>query len=157
MRECRSRAKSRDAGFSLFEMLVVLAIASLAALAAAPYIKHLSPEVEMRLEAGRLTAALRAARAHAISRGIDVPFELHPEHREWQIIGITSPRRVPEHVHVAVEAARALGPRGDSVGLVFFPDGSSTGGRIVLAHEAQRITIGVSWLDGTATVTGGGP
>ena len=34
----------------------------------------------------------------------------------------------------------------------FNPDGSSTGGRIVLADGSRKIAVGVDWLTGRVTV-----
>jgi general secretion pathway protein H len=43
--------------------------------------------------------------------------------------------------------------RGAGIGDIRFnPDGSSTGGRIVLAGAQQRMAVGVDWLTGRVTV-----
>jgi general secretion pathway protein H len=42
----------------------------------------------------------------------------------------------------------------ESVGAIrFYPDGSSTGGRIDLSSDDVRYVIDVSWLTGTVMVT----
>jgi general secretion pathway protein H len=62
---------------------------------------------------------------------------------------------------VAAAAILALLPAGTELaedglgeaGLMFFPNGTSTGGRVVLAASDGRRAVDVDWLTGRVTVT----
>lgn len=94
-------------GFTLIEMLVVLAILGLISGIAFPAVERGIARQRFRLAAGEVEAALREGRARAIARGERTRVAPPAIDAAWRI---------------------ALPP----AGLDFFPDGSSNGGTVTL-------------------------
>lgn len=143
----------KDDGFSLIEMIVVLAILALVLAVVAPQQRSMGSGADIKLEAMRLTAALRAAHARAVSTGVDVSFEADVQHKSWYIAGISPSRSLPPGMGLTMIAARHLGSDRDETRLVFFSDGSATGGSIGLSDGQAVVHILVSWLDGSVSIS----
>jgi general secretion pathway protein H len=122
----------RDAGFTLLEMLVVLVIVALAAGLLLTHDPRPSPAVAARGAAAQVAAALRAARGRAILTDAPVAVTLDAvRHR----LGIAGEAPVPLPPVVPISGSGVI---------LFAPDGSSSGGRIVLGGR----TVTVDWLTG---------
>ena len=144
-------ASPASAGFTLLEMLLVLAIIGLAAAIALPALRR--PPDALRIEgaARTLMSALRFSRAPAIARNDDVIVTMHADRRRLE--SSTGPA-VQLDLEIAVEMVFAASEqRRRAAGAIrFFPDGTSSGGDIVLALNKQRARISVDWLTGAARI-----
>jgi general secretion pathway protein H len=142
------RSSILSAGFTLLEMVVVLAIAALLLAVTPPLITAAMPGVELKASARRVAAGLRLAREEAIRSGSDIAFTLDLEERTFQVGGGYRNGKLPEGLNLKLEAAERE-MLSDRVGAVrFFPDGSSTGGRIILSRNGAGYQVGVQWLTG---------
>lgn len=65
-------ARNRASGFTLVELMIVLAIVAILVTIAIPNLRNLIAKSELKDAAGGLTAALYLARSEAIKRGADV-------------------------------------------------------------------------------------
>jgi general secretion pathway protein H len=139
------------AGFTLIEMIVVLAVLALALVLIVGYKPPWSRGLDMDAGAAELAGQLRLARAEAIAGNRAVVFGIDHAGRRYRL-GEAASRPLPpgldiELLTVAGERqAPALG------GIRFHPDGSSSGGRIVLAGKTRTVAIGVDWLTGRVAV-----
>lgn len=138
---------SRTAGFTLVELLVVLAIAALMMTALPSLFSAAFPGVEMKSAARRTAATLRLARESAIRQGIETELLVDVETRQLALQGYRT-LNLPQRLKVELEtASREM--LDDRQGVIrFFPDGSSTGGRILLTYRDHGYQIGVTWLTG---------
>ena len=114
-----------ESGFTLLEMLITIVVMGLAMLLIAGYAQPHSH----RLEAERVAAMMRQDRGLAIATGQPVRFVLPP---------------LPGWLGVIAQL-----PKG---GLLFEPDGSSSGGAILLAAPGMRSLISADWLTGRISI-----
>lgn len=139
---------ARPRGFTLLELVVVMAIAALLIVITPPLITAAIPGAELKAAARRTAAGLRLAREEAIRNGRDTSLILDVEARVFEVEGGFRTARLPDDVTLELMAAESE-MLSDQVGAIrFFPDGSSTGGRIVLSRAGKGYQVGVEWLTG---------
>ena len=140
-----------DAGFTLIEVIVVLAVLSLGLALLALRGPPRSAALEIRAAAGEMVQALRLARAQSIARNAPVRVVVDPARGAWALDG-GPPRALPPGIVLALRVAETEA-LGNQLGAIrFAPDGSSTGGTIELADGHRRLQIGVDWLSGRVTL-----
>jgi len=141
----------RAAGFSLIEIIVVLAILGFALVLIVGYKPPWSRGLDLDAGAAELAGQLRLARSEAIAGNHAVTLDLDLAGHRYRL-GDAAPRPLP--AGFAVELMTVAGERQAATagGIRFHPDGSSTGGRIVLAGGSRRVAIGVDWLTGRVAV-----
>ncbi|SDB74768.1 general secretion pathway protein H [Belnapia rosea] len=127
----------RQAGFTLFEMMAVLAILGLvlSLLAAQPPAR--SARLELDGTARSLVQSLQLARARAIAANHSVAVTISPagHRRDGQ-----APQPFPP------------GIRAIETGIIrFAPDGSASGGALTLRGEGGAVQVSVAWLTGRVT------
>jgi general secretion pathway protein H len=145
-------------GFTLLEALMVLAILGLVAALALPSLRR--PPDKMRLEAATRTlmSALRFSRAEAIVRNDDVIVTMHVDSRVLKS-SAGSAIQIDQDISVETVFAAAERRRSAAGSIRFFPDGTSSGGDIILTLNKRRARIWVNWLTGEARLdlAGNGP
>ncbi|MDX1434393.1 MAG: GspH/FimT family protein [Gammaproteobacteria bacterium] len=139
--------RRRSPGFTLVELLAVLLILALVAAAVIPSIGR-SSAVEVRGAARTLVSGLRRARSHALTQLRAADFAVDVERREFRLPGEPEPRTLPERIDLTLFTARSRLESESSGAIRFFPDGSSTGGRITVSGGGQRYLVDVDWLTG---------
>ncbi len=134
-----------DRGFTLLETLVALTIA-LVLLAATP--RLFAPGAgALETAAGIVTAELRRARTDALVSGAvrAVRFDLDPP----AVRGPDGPPvPLPGGVALRLTTAAEASDAGGTQGIVFFEDGSSTGGTVALRRDGAETVLTVRWLTG---------
>ena len=142
----------RTDGFTLIEILVVLAIAGVMLGLVIGNGPMRSSGLQLRAAAGALAQTLRAARAQAIVGDHDVSVAIDPANHRFAIDGGPM-RHLAADMPVSVLPPALPGP--GPVRLIrFSPDGSATGGRILLGAGRSRQGITVEWLTGRVSVAG---
>ncbi len=143
-------------GFSLLEMLLVLAIIAGASLLAMAAFGGGMRGMQLRAGAKDVAAQLRFARAVAISSGEPQDFIVDPQARRWQGAKGRS-GDLPAGGEIVFTGARASqfedAPSANGKGTVrFFPDGAATGGRIRLLANGAGWDVDIGWLTGEVRV-----
>jgi len=141
----------RRHGFSLIELLVVMAVMGFALVLIVGYKAPWSSGLNLRGTAAELAAGLRLARSEAIADNRPIVFAVDLASHRYRIGG-EPPRGLPPQLSIGlltVDGEKRAATAGD---IRFNPDGSSTGGRIVLTNDARRVAVGVDWLTGRVTV-----
>jgi len=140
----------RDQGFTLIEILVVLAILGVAMGLIIGRGPMNSRGLQARAAAGAIAQSLRAARAQAIATDHDVQVAFDPARHVFAPDG-GRPVAMAADMPFAILPPALRGP--GTVRLIrFSADGSSTGGEIMLGSGHRRIGITVEWLTGQVKV-----
>lgn len=138
-------------GFSLVELLAVLAlIALIMGMVGGSIVRNLD-SVKTRRASKNVVTALRYTRGQAIITRQEQWLEINIEKMSYKAPGKDAVA-LPEGVEVTVKTALA-DILDESTGRIrFFPDGSSTGGRITLVAGQRQWLITVAWLTGEITL-----
>jgi len=139
-------------GFTLVEMLVAIAIMAFGIVLAVPILSDPSPGTRVRAAARELVTALREARSEAIYRNTEVVMLLDVDRRAYRIIPGTRHGAIRSDVDLAMVAADVERVGGAAANIRFFPDGSSTGGKITVSKGSISYGVTVPWLTGRAKV-----
>ncbi len=137
-------------GFTLLELLIVVAIMGLVIAVVVTHGPMHSQGLQTRAAAGSLAQTLRSARAQAIARSRIVSVVIDPAAHNF------AADRGPLRTLAADMAVTSLpgtlpGPHGTSI-LRFSPDGSASGGGVTLGAGRRALTISVEWLTGRVKV-----
>jgi prepilin-type N-terminal cleavage/methylation domain-containing protein len=142
----RSRTgESREAGFTLTELLVVLAIIGLLIVAAPALLKTAMPGTQSLAATRALADELRMARGLAISRGTTLAVHFDDLHQSYRDAD-GAQHALPNHVGFAFPAAAA--PRD----AIFRSDGSSNGFAIFVGAPPARHRVTADWLTGRIAI-----
>jgi general secretion pathway protein H len=142
--------RARDDGFTLIEILVVLAIMGVVIGIFVSRGPVRSQGLQTRAAAGLLAQTLREARAQAIERSRIVNVAINPLQRSFAA-DLGAVHNWAPGTEVTVLPPALKGP-GDVRIIRFAPDGSASGGGVVLGTGARRVRIDVEWLTGRVQV-----
>lgn len=141
----------RQAGFTLFEMLVVLALLALSAYLALPTARGGADRFSLRTTALHVAALARGTRLKAMADGEDALLVVNLDERTVSRRGAGRPIAMPAGTEIAVETARSEIARPEAR-IRFLPDGRATGGTITLSAEGQQVVVAVDWLTGSVSL-----
>ena len=147
-----NEGQARSAGFTLVEMLVVLAILSMAVAVSLPFAAGGGKGRGLQADARILAAMLRQARETALMtrRPATVLINLAPPG-----IADTDGKIVPFQAARRVTIVTAKGVSEDPrAAIVFEPNGGSTGGDIQLSGDGRSTRVQVDWLTGAISISG---
>lgn len=146
----RSRAMG-EAGFTLAELLIVLALLSLVLLVSAPSFSRILQSNFDKAALQDLTFNLDQAQRRAVRTGEEVVFRLDVSNGSYGIEGTSVNGQLPAEWSLDVVTAAQEQTSADEVGIRYWPSGSSTGARISIADGGYQVDLEVDWLTGLAT------
>ena len=126
--------RHRESGYTLLEMIVVLAILGLMLGIVVLRGPMHSPRLDTEAATRELAGALRVARGRAIAQDQSVSVLLAAD--GYQVDGMAA-HALPADVSLS----------GNRV-ISFAPDGSSSGGTVVVQASNIRMVVAVNWLTG---------
>ena len=146
--------KSAAAGFTLVELLVVLAIAALLLLVAAPRLLGALPGAALRGAASDVAVALRRTQSQAIVANAERSFLVDVDSRRVVAGDEAGAFTLPAEIELRIVVGHTELAGAAAGGIRYFPDGSSTGGRVTLVQAGRAIDVRVDWLTGQVTLEG---
>jgi general secretion pathway protein H len=145
---CRPRAtRAGTHGFTLIELLVCLAVLALVAAVVPPLLGRGRDSAALMEASRTVAAALRETRSEAIANGSAQSFSIDLATGAFRA-GAGNVRRLPAGIRLSLVTAANQRLGAQSGAILFFPDGSSTGGGLSLARDAKRLDVLVDWLTG---------
>jgi general secretion pathway protein H len=142
----------RARGFTLLELMVVLALLGMAYALVPPLFATGVSGVELKGAARQLASGLRKARSHAISTRQEAVLTVDVQRHTFRLTGDNRTYPLPARVQLSVYTAKSEVPAESLGSIRFYPDGSSTGGRVTVASEKRKFRVDVDWLMGRVTV-----
>ena len=151
---------ARAAGFTLLELIVVLAVAAIAVSVVGGGAQAYLERARYQKAVRDVTSQLKHARAVSIDQGQPVVVTYQPQLHRLSAGDLTLVDLPPalEVRWTRVAGAPGVGTSGVEPIFVFSPDGYARGGELAVLRAGRGVQFGVNWLLGTvesATVTGG--
>jgi len=141
------RAKGCSKGFTLIELMAVIVLLALAMTAVTFSFSKSLQSAKIRGASRDLVAALRYTRGQAIVKGKQEVLLLNLDDNSYSAPGKSSVK-LPKGMGLRLTTAESELTGGNSGGIRFFPDGSSTGGHISVFQGQREWRVNVAWLTG---------
>jgi len=138
--------------FTLIELLLVIVVIAMAAAVVAPNIGSGNQTASLNATAREIASALRFARGHALTHRKEAVFLVNLEENSYQLTDKKKVFKMTKDIAVILDIAQSQIIDEDHGGIRFFPDGSSTGGRITLELGENKRQIDVNWLTGQVEI-----
>lgn len=145
---------ARDEGFTLVEMLVVLGLVALLLMVSLPYSTTSGEARKLDAAAQIIAAKLRETQALSLSGNRERSLTL--DIGEGVLVQTDPGRTFELPKGIALSIVTSDNEVLDDAGAFrFFPDGGSTGGKIILTNGGNRREIAINWLTGGIVVSSG--
>jgi general secretion pathway protein H len=142
----------RQRGFTILEVVIVLVLAGImyALLLAVPM--RGASSADLKSAARTLASGLRQAQTTAMSTRRDAVLTVDVEAREFVMPGESEARKLPNGLDLKLYTAQSEVSSAQKGAIRFYPDGSSTGGRITVSAGERKYLVDVDWLTGRVSI-----
>ncbi len=154
MTACPSRTGSHQ-GFTLLELLIVLLMMTLALSVVGVNFSQRSDSTRLQASATELMSALRYARGQALGSQQEVTLNLDLASNSYRISSRGKKRFLGKNIAITMTTAQREIDSSQQGKIRFFPDGSSTGGRIILQQDKLKWQLDINWLTGHVEIAAG--
>jgi general secretion pathway protein H len=142
----------RQAGVTLLELLIVIALMGIVAALVVPMFGGPVSTSELRATARQLAAGLRLARSEAVSERRETFLVVDVAGKRFKVDREAREHALPSKVDLKLFTAQN-DLVSENVGAIrFYPDGGSNGGRITVAAGARKFNVDVDWLTGRVAI-----
>ena len=144
--------RRRAGGSTLLEVIVVLVIgaAMYALILGVPF--RGASVADLKSAARTLASGLRQAQTLAMVSRRDAVLTLDVEARQYVLAGETEPKALPKDIELKLFTAQSEIQSEKKGAIRFYPDGSSTGGRITVKAGERQYLVDVDWLTGRVSI-----
>lgn len=142
--------RSATSGYTLLELLVVLAVAGFIMAGIASYSTQSMPGTKLKSAAQRLADTLRTAQAMAITDGTPVTVAISHSTATYLVEPGGEATTLPPGTSLSFTPNSFLPIK--VPGIRFFPDGSAAGGVIEFTAGGRSFHIAVDWLTSRVTL-----
>lgn len=148
-RQAVETAKAKyHGGFTLIELLLVLLIVIMGFAAIGVGISSGNDATKQKAVARDLVSALRFAKGQALMSHKETTVALDLNENTYTVSDRDKTYDIPENIDLTVVTAQEEMVGKGLANIRFFPDGSSTGGRINLERDSDNWQIDINWLTG---------
>jgi general secretion pathway protein H len=142
----------RSRGFTLLEVIIVLALGAImyAVILSVPMGK--ASAADLKAAARALAAGLRTAQSTAMATRRDALLTVDMETREYITSGEQQVHALPKSLELKLYTAQTEVTSQQRGSIRFYPDGSSTGGRITVSSGERKFLVDVDWLTGRVAI-----
>jgi general secretion pathway protein H len=135
-------------GFTLIELMLVLVVLGLLVSLTPPLFEKAFPAMKLKAATRDLAQEIRYVQQTAILSGkaLSVRFDLHDNTYQSDQVNQGEARRLPNGLRFIPDQNSASFSAEPILVFEFFPDGSSSGGILILDNGARRLAIAVDWL-----------
>ena len=144
---------NKYSGFTLVEVLVVLGILTLLLAIIPPLLPNVITSTKIKTATRDIAASLKIARSQAINQQKETRLTLNVRDKLIHLGELHKQLELPEGTELLLVSARAEQQSTDEGSILFYPDGSSTGGRIEVAYAQDKFMIDVNWLTGKVNIS----
>ena len=107
---------------------------------------------DLKAAARSLAAGLRTAQSTAMATRRDALLTVDMESREYLASGEQQAHTLPKSIELKLYTAQTEVTSERRGSIRFYPDGSSTGGRITVASGERKYLVDVDWLTGRVAI-----
>ncbi|MCU7921984.1 MAG: prepilin-type N-terminal cleavage/methylation domain-containing protein [Candidatus Thiodiazotropha sp. (ex Dulcina madagascariensis)] len=145
---------ARLRGFTLIELMLVLVVLALLVTLTPPLFEKAFPALKLKAAARDLAQEIRYVQQTAILTGrpMQVRFNLQTHAYQSDQVNGGEVRALPEGIRFVTRDGPMPAEDRQRLILVFYPDGSSSGGLLLLDNGGRRFAITVDWLTSRVAV-----
>ena len=150
-------SKASERGFTLLEMVCVLALIAMIAAVLLPFVPRQTSRPRLQAYALQAATLLKADRNAAIRRGTDITTLVDAAGRVIRSGATADMIRIPDDVEFKALLPRTCGRHEALSTISFFASGMSCGGAIALTRADAGYEIRVNWLTGRIEIASHNP
>jgi general secretion pathway protein H len=140
-------------GFTLLELIIVLLISVLGFAVVGSNISSGNPGIRLQAAARDIASALRYAHGQALVTRKPVSVAVNLDGNSYRISNRDKVYQLDAQIEISLTVAEEEFSEEREGSIRFFPDGSSTGGRITLEWGRQVRRIDVNWITGAVVIS----
>jgi len=145
--------RNKNKGFTLIEIIVALVIVGMILTIVPLLLPNVIASTETKAAVRELAAGLKYARSQSITKQKETTLMLDVEKKFYQVDKRQKKLKLPDDTQLTLVTARSEQHSQDQASIRFFPDGSSTGGRINLGNDNKMYSIDINWLTGKIKIS----
>jgi general secretion pathway protein H len=145
-------SRASQAGFTLLEMVCVLALIAMMSAVLLPFVPRHTTRSRLQAYALQTASLLKADRNAAIRRGVAVATLVDAGSRQIRSGASAEMIRIPDDVRIDALLPRTCDRREALSTISFFASGMSCGGAIALTRLDAGYEVRVNWLTGRVEI-----
>jgi general secretion pathway protein H len=150
-------SKTSERGFTLLEMVCVLALTAMIAAVLLPFVPRQTSRSRLQAYALQVATLLKADRNAAIRRGTDIATLVDARGRVIRSGATADMISIPDDVEFKALLPRTCGWHQALSTISFFASGMSCGGAIALSRADAGYEVRVNWLTGRIEIASHNP